>query len=344
MKWIKVKPTDARSWKFLVLRWALILALLLAGLMFITNMPNHSYAGPFQPLTADETTICDQLRSHISTLAGTIGERNIWRYRELKAAEHYIAETFTKLGYSVEDQAFDSEGKEVKNLSVEVPGSSAPEEIIIVGAHYDTVRGSPGANDNGSGVAALLEIARLLREKKPARTVRLVAFVNEEAPFYHSNKMGSHIYASRSQERGEQIVAMLSLETIGYYADEPGTQQYPPPFSFFYPSEGNFIGFVGNLGSQALVRKAIDSFRQHTEFPSEGLAAPGWITGIGWSDHWSFWKTGYEAIMITDTAPFRYPHYHTSQDTPDKIDYPRTARVVNGITEVIMDLARIKSE
>jgi len=343
-----MKPTDTRSWKRLALRWALILGLLLAGLMFITNMPNHSYSGPFHPLTADEAIIHNQLQFHISTLAGTIGERNIWHYTELKAAENYIADTFTKLGYSVKEQAFDSEGREVKNLSVELPGSSAPEEIIIIGAHYDSVSGSPGANDNGSGVAALLEIARLLRQQKPARTVRLVAFVNEEPPFYYTEKMGSHVYAIRSQERGERVVAMLSLETIGYYADEPGSQQYPPPFSLFYPKEGNFIGFVSNLRSRALVRKAIGSFRQHTEFPSEGLAAPGWITGIGWSDHWSFWKAGYSAIMITDTALFRYPYYHTSQDTPDKIDYPRTARVVNGLTKVIMDLAstlsRIKPE
>jgi len=338
MKWISLKPTGARSWKFLVLRWTVILVLLLAGLMFITNMLNHSYTGRLPPLTADEVIISDQLRSHISTLAGTIGERNIWHYAKLKAAEHYITETFIKLGYSVEEQVFNSEGREVKNLSVELPGSSVPEEVVVVGAHYDSVMGSPGANDNGSGVAALLEIARLLREQQPARTVRLVAFVNEEPPFFYTKEMGSQLYAIRSQERGERIIAMLSLETIGFYADGSGTQRYPFPFSLFFPKEGNFIGFVSNLASRALVRKAISSFRQHTEFPSEGLAAPGWITGISWSDHWSFWKVGYSAIMITDTALFRYPYYHTLQDTPDKIDYPRTARVVNGLAKVIMEL------
>ena len=134
-------------------------------------------------------------------------------------------------------------------------------------------------------------------------------------------------------------MAMLSLETIGYYVDEPGSQRYPPPFSFFYPNKGNFIGFVGNLGSRALVHEAIGSFRRHAAFPSEGLAAPGWIAGVDWSDHRSFWEAGYAAIMVTDTAVYRYPYYHTSQDTPDKIDYPRTARVVGGLIEVVMDLA-----
>ncbi len=210
---------------------------------------------------------------------------------------------------------------------------------MVVGAHYDSVAGTRGANDNASGTAAVLEVARLLAGRDLARTVRFVAFVNEEPPYFKTEQMGSRVYARRSRERGERIVAMLSIETIGYYRDEPGTQKYPFPFSLFYPAEGNFIGFVGNLGSRSLVRRCVGSFRSHAAFPSEGAALPGWITGVDWSDHWSFWKEGYAAVMVTDTAPFRYPWYHDSADTADRLDYERTARVVAGIARVVADLA-----
>jgi hypothetical protein len=147
--------------------------------------------------------------------------------------------------------------------------------------------------------------------------------------------MGSVRYARRCRQRDEQIVAMLSLETIGYYSDAPGSQQYPFPFGLLYPSEGNFIGFVGNVSSGDLVRTAIGAFRQHARFPSEGAAVPASIQGVGWSDHWSFWQVGYPGIMVTDTAPFRYPHYHRREDTPDKVDYARMARVVAGLEHVV---------
>jgi Zn-dependent M28 family amino/carboxypeptidase len=182
-------------------------------------------------------------------------------------------------------------------------------------------------------------MARLLGSQRLARTVRLVAFVNEEPPFFLTGDMGSRFYARRSRERSEKIVAMFSLETIGYYSDAKGSQHYPFPFSLFYPNTANFIGFVSNISSRDLVRQSIASFRQHTAFPSQGAAAPGWMTGIGWSDHWSFWREGYPAIMVTDTALFRYAHYHTPEDTPDKIDYARTARVILGLARVIAELA-----
>ena len=135
---------------------------------------------------------------------------------------------------------------------------------------------------------------------------------------------------------------MFSLETIGYYTDKPDTQSYPFPLSFFYPKTGNFVAFVANLSSRALLHEAIASFRRHAQFPSEGVAAPGLLPGVGWSDHWSFWKEGYPALMVTDTAPYRYPYYHTMQDTPDKVDYERLARVVTGLDGMLRDLARVE--
>ncbi len=151
--------------------------------------------------------------------------------------------------------------------------------------------------------------------------------------------MGSFVYASRSRKRNEHIVAMLALETIGYYSDEPGSQSYPFPLSSFYPSTGNFIGLVGNTRSRRLVERTAALFRKHSDVPVESIAAPGAVPGIGWSDHWSFWQFGYPALMITDTAPFRYRHYHTPEDTPEKIDYMTMSRVTNGVAAVVEELA-----
>jgi Zn-dependent M28 family amino/carboxypeptidase len=223
---------------------------------------------------------------------------------------------------------------------VEWPGTSSPNEIIVVGAHYDTAEGAPGADDNASGVAGLLEVTRhLAAAPAQARTIRAVFFAAEEPPFFGTERMGSAAYAREAAERGDRIEAMLSFETIGYYDTLPGSQRYPPPFSFFYPDRGDFVGFVSSVGSGRLVRRALASFRRAAAFPSEGAAAPAWVSGVGWSDHMAFWKHRYQAIMITDTAPFRNFYYHTPHDTADKLDFDRMARVVRGVIAVVEDLA-----
>ena len=302
-------------------------------------MPSKSYSGPFQALNKDEQILRDRLESHVNHLARQIGERNIWHYSALEAAATYILDNFKDFGYLPDIQDYESHGKAVDNLVAEKLGNTLPQEIVVIGAHYDSVFGSPGANDNGSGVAAMLEIARILTDKAMRRTVRFIAFVNEEPPFFYTEEMGSHVYATHARKLEERIIAMLSLETIGHYSDVPGSQRYPFPFNLFYPDTANFIGFVGNLASRSLVRYSLDAFRKSTPFPSEGLASPGWITGVSWSDHWSFWRAGYPAIMITDTAFFRYAHYHAPTDSPDKLDYNRTARVVRGLSHVVEALA-----
>jgi hypothetical protein len=319
---------------------ALLIALFLTGIFYgKSRMIGKSYSGPFLPLSEKEETISKNLAAHVYRLADEIGERNIWLPDKLNEAAAYIEENWKSQEYTVQHQEYEARGVRSANLEIEIPGSSKTDEIIVVGAHYDSVLGCPGANDNGSGVAALLEISRLLYGREMARTVRFVAFTNEEPPFFLRRNMGSRIYASRSRNLREKIVAMLSLETMGYYSEVSHSQQYPFPFSFFYPNTANFIGFVANLRSYNLMKKSLGSFRSHARFPSEGTAAPGWITGIGWSDHWSFWREGYRAIMVTDTALFRYDPYHTRQDTPEKLDYKRLARVTSGLVEVIADLA-----
>ena len=232
----------------------------------------------------------------------------------------------------------------MRNIEVVIePRDATPSpDVLVVGAHYDSVRGAPGANDNASGTAAVIELARLLADLrgKTPRRIRLVLFVNEEPPYFQTDEMGSIQYARSLAARQERVVAMYSLETLGYYSGAPGSQKYPFPFGLIFPDRGDFVAFVGMLGSRALVRESIRSFRAHTAFPTIGGVAPESIPGIGWSDHWAFAEQGVPAIMLTDTAPFRYPHYHQPTDTPDKVDVESLARIVKGVERMLRDAAR----
>lgn len=334
---------------FLIKLFILIVLLHISGclkpltegdVMFQIRMPGQSYQGLLEPLNDEEQRIKDNLFHHIHYLAHTIGERNITIPGSLDKSAEYIAESFASLGYDVSFQEFESSGQVVRNIEVEMKGRSLEDEILVIGAHYDSVAGAIGANDNGSGVAAVLELARLLKDSQPERTIRFVAFVNEEPPYFQTNEMGSLVYAKRSHEREENIVGMMSIETIGYYSDKPDSQKYPFPLHLFYPSEGNFIGFISNYPSRKFLTKTIGSFRDVAKIPSEGAAITQLVPGVGWSDHWSFWQYDYPAIMITDTAPYRYPHYHTYDDTVDKVNTENAARVVSGMVEVIRGLGK----
>jgi Zn-dependent M28 family amino/carboxypeptidase len=269
-------------------------------------------------------------------------------YDELETSARYIETTLEAYGYTVNRQAFDADDfrsgtRSVRNIEVVIeprdPGPAT--ETLVVGAHYDSATGAPGANDNGSGVAAVIELARLLGDLKGTtpRRIRLALFVNEEMPYFRTHEMGSWQYADALAARKERVVAMYSLETIGWYASEPGSQRYPFPFGLLFPDRGDFLAFVGMLDARPLLRTSIGSFRSHTQFPTIGGVAPAFIPGIDFSDHWAFAQHGFPAIMLTDTAPYRYPHYHTFRDTPDKVDMDKLARVVKGIERMIRDAA-----
>lgn len=276
---------------------------------------------------------------HVGELAGRVGERNLLRPAALAAGAEYVASALAGLGYTVARQTYRCRGVEVSNLEAELAGGEREGEVVVVGGHYDTAPGSPGANDNGTGVAATLEVARRLAGQRPARTLRLLAFVNEEPPYFQTDDMGSLVYARRCRERGERVVAMLSLETIGCYSDQPGSQRYPvPQLALLHPDRGDFIALLGNLPSLPLVRRLTAAFRRASALPVEGMALPDFVPGVGWSDHWAFWQCGYPAVMVTDTAPFRYPHYHDAGDTPDKVDFGRAARVVAGVLAGVEEL------
>jgi hypothetical protein len=315
-----------------------VIAFFLVLWVFGMRMPGKDVVVAAQ-LSAAEVELRSELVRDVQKLAGEIGERNMRRYPQLNAAAEFIENSLRQAGLQPRQDTYDVIGEACHNIEAEIRGTRP--EILVVGAHYDSVYGCPGANDNGSGVAAMLALARRFAGKQNGLTLRFVAFANEEPPYFQTKQMGSFVYASRCKSRGDKISGMISLETIGYFSDAPHSQTYPSiGLGAFYPTTGNFIGIAGNVSSRKLVRRVITSFRREAKLPSQGAALPSFVAGIGWSDQWAFWENGYRGIMVTDTAPFRYPHYHEPTDTPDKLDYDRFTLVVSGMGKVIEDLVR----
>jgi Zn-dependent M28 family amino/carboxypeptidase len=336
MKWW----TPAAWW-----RCALYLLITVAGMTtaayFSTHMPGASFQAAPAPLTIADTALRAQLVRHVAMLAGTIGERNAGKLRMLEAAATYISNTLQRSGYAVQRQNFTYAGMALGNLAAALPGTTHPAEIIVVGAHYDTVSGTPGADDNASGVAALLALADRCATQRYARTLRFVAFVNEEPPFFQTEDMGSLVYAKSCAAQREKIQAMLCLEMLGYYSAAPASQRFPEGTGWLLqrvlPTTGDFIGFTANVRSLRLLRRSVSVFRTHAQIPSEGAVLPEFLSGM--SDNWSFWQAGYPAVMITDTAMFRNPHYHEAGDTPATLNYDAMTHVTRGVAALITDLA-----
>jgi Zn-dependent M28 family amino/carboxypeptidase len=302
------------------------------------DLPGSSFRGTPPTLTDEEVISRDNMNRHITHLAKEIGGRYM-HDGSLDKAATYIKAEFMKMGYQPTTHDYKVGVLTASNIIVELKGTERPDEILIIGGHYDSKIGNPGANDNGTGTAATLELARIFSGKPQKRTLRFIAFANEEPPYFQTEDMGSLVYARKLKADNDNVIGMLSLETMGYYSDKERTQKYPPPLDWFYPKTGNFIGLVGNRDSLGLLKKSIGIFREHAQIPSEGGIAPEFMNGIGWSDHWSFWQVGYPAIMVTDTAIFRYPHYHKTTDTIDKIQFDALAHVVSGLEHVIKELA-----
>jgi Zn-dependent M28 family amino/carboxypeptidase len=272
------------------------------------------------------------LRRIVSTLAKDIGVRSYRDLDELQGAADFIVAQFASFGYTVLKQPFLFRNHTYNNLIAELPGHGSPEKVLVIGAHYDTVRTTPGADDNASGVAGLLALAEALAEKRLAKTVRFAAFALEEPPAYRTRNMGSYHYARSLKESGAQVEGMICLEMIGYFNDKPGSQSYPLPFfKLKYPSRGNYISLVGNIRSRAFTQTIAAGFRDAVNLPVVTLNAPPIVIGIDFSDHWSFYQFGYRALMVTDTAFYRNPHYHSSTDAPDTLDYEKMAKVVEGL-------------
>jgi Zn-dependent M28 family amino/carboxypeptidase len=284
--------------------------------------------------------LTNRLRMHVEQLAGDIGERNVFVPAALQRAGSYISAEWARAGYIVESHAYDVSGIRCANLITTRRGRSRETEAILVGAHYDSSIGCPGANDNASGVAALLEISRLFQTVEPELTVRFVAFVNEEPPFFASSQQGSMVYARAVRRREDNIRLMVALDTIGYYSDQPQSQRYPPLFRFLYPDRGNFVGIISDLRSRKGMRRLANAFREKSKFPLETTSTFRFVPGVSWSDHRSFWHEGYRAVMVTDTAFYRYRHYHRPTDTPDKLSYRAFAEVTRALFDALAVLSR----
>ena len=303
------------------------------------NMPGVTISTSLLPLTEVQRELSSRLEQHVVKLAGEIGERNYSVPKAYHEAADFIADAFQKSGLVPYEEEL-GDKLQYRNIIAEQYGTSRPEEVIIVGAHYDTVWLSSGADDNASGVAVMLEISRQLKTKQLARTIRFVAFANEENPHFLTKNMGSLFHAKRSYEREDKIIAMLSLEMLGYFSDEVDSQSYPSPLSWFYPNKANFVAFVSDFSSRKLLKKSIDIFRESMTFPSEGLTAPvALIPDVRRSDQAAFWRYNYPAFMVTDTAAYRYNGYHNAKDVPDRLDYDSMARVTTGLIAVLEELA-----
>lgn len=346
---------------FRVAAWALLALLVLvigslaATLLWMTATPGRSHEGPLPPLTRAQAELAARLEGHVRAIASE--PHNYAHPAALERSARHIEATLSGLGYRVRRQEFRDDGRKrlmaagydasglspeageqpFRNIEAVIEPRTGGAATLVVGAHYDSAGDAPGANDNGSGAAAVLELARMLSDLRGRANlrIRLVLFANEEPPFFKSPRMGSLIYARGLQRTREPIVGMISLETIGYYSNAASSQKYPPPLGLVYPTTGNFVAFVGLTSSRDFVRETVASFREQAAFPSVGGSAPGAIPGIDWSDHWSFAQIGVPALMVTDTALNRYPHYHEPTDTPDKLDYQSLARVVWGLERVI---------
>lgn len=283
-----------RSRTFHALRWSFWSAVVITSVacwLVMIRMPGRSFHGPPPLLTTGEQKLRAELRTDVQQLGAEIGERNLDRYPQLLAAAAYIERELTRAGWKPRRDEFEVRDHKVWNIEAVSPGRSP--DVVLIGAHYDSVVGAPGANDNGSGVAALLALARRAAGQPNEHSLRFVAFVNEEPDYFQTGEMGSLVYARRCRARGDRIRAMISLETIGYYSQKSGSQSYPMlGLNLLYSRTGNFIGFVSNVASRGLLRDALGAFRLEADIPSAGGALPAWVRGVGWSDQWSFWQQG----------------------------------------------------
>lgn len=312
-------------------------------------------------LTTHERALLPGLQDVVRHIATPIG-RNVFHPEELARCEAYLFDALNRRTPAAQvaqryrpAKPFDL--ADVANFEGTFEGSSHPDEIVVIGAHYDSielhdgVRAShgncPAANDNATGVAVTLELARLMQQafargERPSRTVRFVLFANEEPPFFWTNDMGSVRYADACAARRERIVAMLSPETLGCFREEDGSQRLPLGIGRSrVGTVGNWVGFLGISGSRGLMRESVAEFRRGCDVRCVGAELPAMAPMVGASDHWAFWRRGYPALMVTDTAPFRYDAYHQWRDAPDAIHWPALARVTWGLWHVLRTLARV---
>jgi hypothetical protein len=296
------------------------------------------------PIPTDPAQLQSRLRSHVNLLAGIIGPRYLGKPSTIDATTAYITQQFTDIGDTVTRQTYSVNNTTASNLIIDRPGSTHPDQIVIVGAHYHTVPSTPGADDNASAVAMLIEVARLLKPLAFRRTLRFVSFACEEPPHFYTDTMGSQHYAHSCRQAQEKIVAMLCLEMVGFFSDQPNSQQIPPaiprPLHFLFPKRANFLTSVANFKSAKLLYSFRKGFKRATNLRLFSIALPERINEIRLSDNSSFWDQNYPALMITDTSFLRNPHYHQPTDLPETLDYPRLTQATLGVASAVARIAK----
>ncbi len=294
------------------------------------------------PLTQAQVQLRDEMTRDVRTLSAQIGPRNAaYTPQNILAAEQWLLEALSVSGLDARRIEVKMGNGSVANIEVSFPGNKNADEILVIGAHYDTVFDSPGANDNASGVSMLLAAARRLGDAKIDRTVRIVFFVNEEYPFSWGIQMGSKVYARHCRENGDNIVAMIAVDSVGYFSNKPGSQKYPI-FALNLPKKANFIAFGSNLENAPLLDRVVSVFQNETALPSIGAASDSKHASRG--DHAAFWWSGYPGIMMSDTSEFRDPHYHSSTDRAENLNYDEMARLADGFIATIIELAGAETE
>ncbi|HEX5008883.1 MAG TPA: M28 family peptidase [Planctomycetota bacterium] len=279
-----------------------------------------------------------RLRSHVETLAH-MAPRSAARRENLVRASDYIRDQLVAAGAEVSFQAVEDDGSTFRNVIARLGPES--KELIVVGAHYDAAEAAVGADDNASGVAGLLELARLAQAEPLPMRLELVAYCSEEPPSFRTQAMGSFVHADGLRREGAIVRAMICLEMIGYFSDAPGSQHFPfPGMQLLYPSSANFIAVVGCLGQESLVREVKRGMAEVSELPVDSMNAPRFVAGIDFSDHLNYWDAGFPAVMVTDTAFYRNPNYHEASDTPQTLDFSRMRDAVDGVFGALQRLSR----
>lgn len=275
--------------------------------------------------TKENDDMAVHLKGHVHFLSYEIGERSLREYNNLEKAARYIADRFAQSGLEVERQEFEVEGHKVCNIIARKTGTKSPNMVVVIGAHYDSYY-TPGADNNASGIAAVLELAAAISKKETANSFHFVAFVNGEPPYFQTPQTGSLVYIKNIQEKKENIKAAIILDSIGYYSNRL-PQRYPVGLGFFCPDKANFIAVVGNIASLKLMQSAEEIFKKSISLPSQAVAGFDFVR----SDHWIFWKERYPAILITDTGAYRNPDFYSLADTYQMLNYRHMAQVVKAV-------------
>jgi hypothetical protein len=323
----------------------LLFWLIVAGLFalsagaYMTQMPGTTFRGKLPPLGNNEQDMADSLSRHVDALASDAGSRGTHNPTALNEAGDYIKSQLRHFGYDVANTECDEHGLTFSNYEVTVGGGRNPGDLIVVGAHYDSVMGSPGADANASGCAVLLEMARALNAHGGDRTIKLVFFAVGAGPMAGDEQSAAARYARDMHRRGDRVMAMLSLDSLGMYRDVAGSQTMPLPLSLVYPEVGNFVLFAGDLGSRDVVRASIEEFRKTARFPGEGLVQPQFMSPLALSDNEGFRMQDFPAIVVTDSGKLRNANVGAPLDTADKLDFSRMARVTDGLVHVVQTLA-----